>query len=174
MFMLNKARFRVSDIRDPRARTARRARWLALLVLIALVGAACGDDDSNASFDQVDSAISGGAGTDRPSDHGDSVSSDDPVSEPDDIGERLSVNEPADLTFDDDGEFGADADQVDPTESEAPQVEFPTPDEQNALGAALFVGLQIIFTGEVVLESPGVKATTDTVINAVFANGGAI
>lgn len=147
----------------------RRRRLTTLLVALAVVVAACADDgdrgsDVSSSSEQVDAAIDGptNAAADETGARGggDDGGDDDGG---DDGGDGVDPMEDADFGFDEDSTVQG-FQPTDPTQ----------PSERNALTAALFVGLEIIFTGEVVLEAPDVDQTTDDVIDAVFANGGAI
>lgn len=126
---------------------------VALFCIVALLIAACSDGDAGdassgdtESFNEVDAAIDDG-------DSFDADAADDMMDEPADA---ASENE---ALSDESGEAerGSFADLAVPAEI-----------------TALAVGRQIIFTGEVVVESPDVAATTDDVIEAVFQAGGAI
>ncbi|MEM7143042.1 MAG: DUF4349 domain-containing protein [Actinomycetota bacterium] len=146
-------------------------RWLALLVFTAMIAIACGDDDDTSADTASFDAAEDNAG-DSDGDDGGAVVTDG--------ADETTSAEPADDDFDmaeddmaDDGEsFDADFGSDDSAGFDPP--ELPTIGDRNALTTALFVGLDIIFTGEVILESPDVKQTTRTVIDTVFANGGAI
>jgi hypothetical protein len=152
------------------------SRLVALLVAFTLLLAACGDDSDSAtsqssSDPQVASADDAPA-NDAPTDisDGDESQPDSKTSADDD----MSADEPEFVSED-----GLDSDSAveregaeslgDPL-AQDPGEETPIPADVTAL----FVGLQIIKTGDVVLEAPDVAQTTKDIIATVFANGGAI
>ncbi len=149
-----------------------------------LLLAACSGSDSDTAtrFQEVDAAIDGNSsvgdsgtaapGVDdaAPEDSVDRARGDDDVTN-DDMAD-------SDMTDDSDAEFGffdseAERDQL---ENGAAQ-EDPTTEPGERLPAevtALFVGRQIIKTGDIVVEAANVRETTDAIIDTVFDNGGAI
>jgi hypothetical protein len=143
--------------------------------LLALL-AACGDDSDDAS--------DSGDNTDTPT----AASPDDGAGDDGELAVTATTTVPRldDGDMDDsggdaldsaEGLFGRDdvADEADGFTNDVAQEE-PADDGERipAEATALFVGRQIIKTGEVVVEAADVRATTDDIVDVVFANGGAI
>jgi hypothetical protein len=141
-------------------------RPLALFAAVMLLLAACGDTDADSAstddsggFEEVDGVITADptsaiAGDDAPDDRTDDSDTSGADGEADGFGsgaptaEVLAQDEPAE-----------------PTEpGERPQAEV----------VPIFLGRQIIKTGDIVVEAADVRATTDAIIDTVFDNGGAI
>lgn len=136
---------------------------LALFCVVALLLAACSDDGDAATsadraFETEDTADDGAAA---------------PA-----VDENTADDEPDTFAGDDmlDSRDDGDMDASDDTTGDSGEAEersfadLAVPAEITALA----VGRQIIFTGEVVVESADVAAATDDVIDAVFQAGGAI
>jgi hypothetical protein len=151
-------------------------RLLALLAALLLLVAACGDDSDDAS--------DSGDNTDTPT----AASPDDGAGDDGELAVTATTTVPRldDGDMDDsggdaldsaEGLFGRDdvADEADGFTNDVAQEE-PADDGERipAEATALFVGRQIIKTGEVVVEAADVRATTDDIVDVVFANGGAI
>lgn len=151
------------------------SRLVALLVAFTLLLAACGEDsDSATSLSTSDPRVAPADDAAAPTDFsdGDESQADDEMPAEDD----MQADEPASVEdseerLDLDSAFGSDeADTVGRALAQDPGAETPIPADVTAL----FVGLQIIKTGDVVLEAPDVAQTTKDIIATVFANGGAI
>ena len=148
-------------------------RLIALFTALLLLVAACGDSDDSDSgaadraFESADDTDTGApAATTAPTSGDDTARPDDAgdTSEGDSLGQS-----DGDAAFDADvttrAEATAQDDPADPTApGERPVAEI----------TALFVGRQIIKTGDIVVEAADVRATTLDVIDTVAANGGAI
>ncbi len=146
----------------------RRRRLLALLTAAALLLAACGDDADSASSDSggddtsFDQAAQPAAEFDGDGDAGETETPDEAPRE--------------DADFDSDDQT-ADSVTTETDTSSDGEVANQVSGADFALPAAisgLAVGRQIIFTGDVVVESNDVAQATDDVIDAVFANGGVV
>jgi hypothetical protein len=136
------------------------SRLVALLVAFTLLLAACGDDSDSRATESSDSPMTASA-DDSPADFSDGgdLQPDSEMPAEDD----MPVDEPAAVERE-------GADSLVGAVAQEPGEETPIPADVTAL----FVGLQIIKTGDVVLEAADVAQTTKDVIATVFANGGAI
>lgn len=142
-------------------------RFLALLAALMLALSACSDGDLDAST-QGDSATDDSATDTSATDTSDAVAEPSPSTvAPTDSEDDMAEDDMADEDAVE-GAFGSDAEGETAREEPAPD------DRQLAELTALFVGRQIIKTGEVVVEAADVRATTDALIDVVFDNSGAI
>jgi hypothetical protein len=138
-------------------------RPLALFAAVMLLLAACGDTDADSAstddsggFEEVDGVIT--------ADPTSAIAGDDA---PDD---RTDDSDMSDADGEADG-FGSGA----PTAEVVAQDEPAEPGERpQAEVIPIFLGRQIIKTGDIVVEAADVRATTDAIIDTVFDNGGAI
>ena len=143
---------------------------LAMFTISALLLATCADSDNDSdaatSEGDTDSAETPAA-DDRPD--ATVAGSDDELadeSSTDSDGDAFGFDAAAELESDADIAQEDSADPSTPTDSQ--------PERLPAEVTALFVGRQIIKTGDVVVEAADVRATTDAIIDVVFDNGGAI
>ena len=141
-------------------------RLLALLTALVLLLAACADGASDSDTATADPTQD--AGGDTGGDADDGVTAGEP-----DAAATVPQGESADDGDADASEadgFGSDV-----TADEVAQEEPAEPaDRPQAEAIPIFLGRQIIKTGDIVLEAADVAATTDAVIDTVFDNGGAI
>ena len=146
-------------------------RLLALFAALMLLIAACGDSDSDAASSDTGGALdrttdepSSGVGDDTEAGNLDPTTPEAPSDDMTDSFDSIDEDAAAEAGFTNDG--SDDLAQEDP----AGEPEERVPAEI----AALFVGRQIIKTGDVVVEAADVRATTDDIIDTIFDNGGAI
>lgn len=147
-------------------------RILALFTTLLLFVAACGDSDS-------DSDASGGVFDADDTDTAAPMAS----TAPDDAAPDETADSDGDTSAggesdrgDAEAEFGSGVDALAPgvVAQEEPADPTEPGDRPVAEITALFVGRQIIKTGDIVVEAADVRATTLEVIDTVAANGGAI
>lgn len=141
--------------------------WLAFLVALTLLVAACADSDSDDAATDSGGDDSGDADTLGRGSTGDDGGDDSFDGDGDDGG----FDEGDDMADDDGGDTSAES-LFDRAGTDENQTGAP-PDIPD-FATALFVGRDIIFTGDIVLEAPDVEATTRSVIRSVVENGGAI
>ncbi|MEQ8843092.1 MAG: DUF4349 domain-containing protein [Acidimicrobiales bacterium] len=143
-------------------------RILALFAIAVLLLAGCSDGDADTATGDTDTGADDDSGGDESSGAADVEAPTPDVSDTDD---NAMAEDMADSGSD--GEAGEGDDTgagFAPTQDSADEPGERMPAEVTAL----FVGRQIIKTGEVVVEAADVAATTDELVDVVFDNGGAI
>jgi len=151
-------------------------RLLTLLLAAILLLAACGDDDSDSTSGDsapVSDESSVLMETDAIERDGDDMDAgrDDGTSDDASAIDDAAYDSEDSVTLND-GFFGETENTAD-FDSAQEEPQFPE-DRPPAEVTALFVGRQIIKTGDIVVEAADVRATTNQVVDAVFENGGAI